>query len=323
MGDFALPALFTALALFWISTRQFATWLRLLIWLGGAALLVLAAWSSLENPDQFGLAQAIADSVNADLREAAIVRALELNGGSIAPFLHQLLDFFLVVGALLGALALIAFTRGERLEKFVRPTLLCLAAFVAGSVAALAVVAIGFGGYMRPRTYSINESNLSSVIAHDGDTFRIGDYSLRLYGIDAPESDQECGRLEQSDCGEEALRWLTDHLSDGVQCDQTLSRTGRPRDGLGRALVRCWIPGENGLIDLSERMVREGYAVQYRGDDYGYSEAQEVARTAGSGLMGRCSLRPDVWRNNDEARAAFERDGTILPDVATMGACAS
>jgi endonuclease YncB( thermonuclease family) len=310
----ALGALFAALALFWISTRQLALLWRLLIWVAGAALLAFAASTSIAHPDEFGLVSALIH-LPGEERESAIIRAIKLNGSSVAPFLLQLSDFFLAAGALLAILALLSFSKGEQLERFVRPMLIALIAFIGGSVATLAVVAIGFGGYTRPRTFTINEQNVSRIAVHDGDTFRIGDYSLRLYGIDAPESGQVCGG-EHLQCGDAAREWLEGHLTSGVQCDQTLSRNHRPRDALGRALVRCFVPSENGLVDLSEMMVREGYAVQYLGDDCGYTEAEAAARQARAGLMGGCSLRPDAWRHN--------ADPTDVTRVApTMGDCSS
>ena len=318
--NWAVLSLFAALILFWFSTRQFPILVRLAIWVAAAGLLGRAAWSTIVAPDQFGLVHALLTS--SDEGDSQVVRAIRLNAAGVAPFLQQLLDFFAVAGAVVGALSLLAFSKGERLERFLRPTLIGLGGFVGGRAATLAVVALGFGGYVRPRTFSVNAQNAALVQVHDGDTFRIGDFSLRLYGIDAPEGDQLCGNV-RTRCGDTAREWLKARLSNGVQCDQTLSRTGRVRDALGRALVRCLIPAPNGSVDLSEEMVRQGYAVQFRGEDYGYNEAERRAQSEHLALMNYCSLRPDVWRNNRPASVAFARDGSILAGAATMGNCAA
>lgn len=319
----ALAALFAALALFWISTRQFPTPWRFVFWLTGAVLLLWTAYCQTTRPDQFGLWQAIGDTFahTENWREAAIVRALLLNAPTVTSFIGQLFDFFLVASALLGALALSAFTRGEALERALRPAILALLGFVAGSVATLAVVAIGFGGYVKPRSFT---GHVEASKVHDGDTFWIGENSLRLYGADAPESDQTCRGLEHADCGAAALAHLAIRLAEGpVQCDQMLSRkSGRPRDTFGRALVRCWLTTRDGVrLDLAEDLIRSGYAVQYEGDDYGYSNAQAEAAASRSGLLSGCTLRPDMWRNNDAAREAFVSGQRLPAGVATIGNC--
>ncbi len=317
----ALAALFGALALFWISTRQFPLLARAAIWVAGAGLLAWTAFGRATG-EELGLWLAFEDvwTHQANLEDAAIVRAFRLNSGSVAPFLVQLLDFFVVAGAVLGTLALLAFTKGERLEKALRPTLIGVVAFVAGSIATLTVVAIGFGGYARPRSFFTNGQVIE---VHDGDTFKVGEFSLRLYGVDAPEGDQTC-RGPLPNCGSIAREYLENSLAGGVvRCDQMLSRRSRrPRDTFGRALVRCWRSDESGSnVDVAEELFRRGYAVEYEGRNYGYGNEQAAAAEARAGLWAGCTLDPDEWRNNDDARAAFI-EGRGLPEaVQTIGTC--
>lgn len=318
----ALAALFGALALFWLSTRQFALAWRAVIWLAGVGLLAWVGWLSLTAPNPFGLWQAVSESIarSNDWRDSAIVRALSLNIELVARFFRQLLDFFVLAGAVLGLLALAAFTKGERLERVLRPAILALLAFISGCAATLAVVAIGFGGYARPRAFTIQFAN---VEIHDGDTFRAGEYSLRLYGVDAPESDQVCVGGSIRSCGEASKNALAVLLAHGARCDQMLSRSGRPRDGLGRALVRCWTTSSDGEpSDVGEEMIRRGQAVQYKGENYGYDAAEAEAVAGLRGIWNACTLRPDVWRNDDGARESFLA-GTSLPEGAPrIGVCA-
>lgn len=323
----AFALLIAALAVFWLSTRQFKQPWRSVIWLVGAA--VLAAAMATTAPPEFGIWSAILDlwQHRDQLQESAIYRAVTLNGPGVAQFLGQQFDFFIVATGLLGGLALLAFTRGDRLERFIRPTILSLLAFIAGGVATLTIVAVGFGGYSRPRTFT---SAGEAVRVHDGDTFWIGENSLRLYGIDAPEEHQQCMGRTNPNCGTDARNYLDVLISRGtLQCDQMLSRESqRPRDSFGRALVRCWIGEGNGTRhDLAEELVRAGFAVQYKGEDYGYNEAESSARQAAVGLHGGCWLRPDVLRSRQrvhaEAREAFARHEQPSQRNLTIGNCSS
>lgn len=320
----AVGALFVALALFWLSTRQWPVLVRAVIWLGGAVLLVAA--SVLVSDQRFSLAGALGDAFTSpDWRQSALARALLLNAEVVAPFIQQLFDFFLVASVLMGALALLAFTKGERLERFLRPSIIALVAFIAGSAATLSVVAIGFGGYVRPRAYFGEGSQIQVT---DGDTLRLREYALRLWGADAPEEGQVCAGLDQANCDETARDFLQSLVQRGpVHCEQRLSPQSRhPRDTFGRALVQCWVtPVGAPRIDLAEALIRAGFAVQLEGGDYGYGAAEAFARTTRAGLMGGCTLRPDIWRSrspeNREARLVFERDQTVAVNVATMGDC--
>jgi len=326
----ALAAVFVALGLFWLSTRQFPLWARLAIWLAGAGLLGFAAFSGAPQQD-FGLRQAIGDALQAEnIGEAAIVQALQNNDITVLQFVPQLLDFFLVAGAFMGVLALLAFTRGQRIEKALRPTILALVAFIAGSAATLVVVAIGLGGQVKPRVHTgrVSEFALNGERSvYDGDTFWLGEASLRLWGVDAPELSQTCGR-DFEECGD-AARAQLDSLLVGelVQCKQEQSlNSGRLVESFGRPLVKCSIISDGRRIDVGGEMIRGGYAVQYLDDDrFGYSE--QVREGADQAIMRRCSLRPDVMRaRSPEARAArvaFERDGAIIEGAATMGDCSA
>ncbi|QGZ93919.1 thermonuclease family protein [Terricaulis silvestris] len=317
--ELAFALLVAALAVFWISTRQIKQPWRLLIWVSGVALLVAATILVFRQNDHVGLFRAIGnlwesrDSPSSGI----LVQAFRRNVGGVAQFVPQLMDVFLAAGAVLAAAAFAAFTPGERTERLVRPLILGTLAFMLGGVVSLSVVAIGFGGYVKPRTHL---GYVSDANVHDGDSFYIGEIPMRLWGADAPESDQECSN--GTDCGELARTHLVE-LMDGalIQCDQRLSqRTQRPRDSFGRALVQCWAWREREpRVDLAEQMIREGYAIQYEGRDYGYSDAE--ADGGSRNLMLTCTLRPDRWRNDDEARLLFEATRTVQEGVRTMGAC--
>jgi endonuclease YncB( thermonuclease family) len=229
-----------------------------------------------------------------------------------------LLDLFLIAGAALGLIALLAFTPGDGLERFVRPVILLLMGFMIGGVAALAVVATGLGGQVRPRTYL---GFVEAEDIYDGDTFQMGEVSLRLWGVDAPELHQECRSV--TDCGLQARAHLVALTSDALlQCDQKQSmRSHRLVESFGRPLVRCWVRRSGQApFDLAAQMIRDGYAVQYRADtSFGYSQAEAEGRS--QGLMRGCMLRPDFWRNDNAARRAFETHRALPEGAVTIGLC--
>lgn len=132
------------------------------------------------------------------------------------------------------------------------------------------------------------------AFAVDGDTLDLGGRHVRLAGIDAPELRQECTRDRRSSsssgstswaCGDAARRRLEEALRKGaVTC------TGSSLDKYGRPLARCVI----GQMDLSDLMVREGFAVAYRGRDYAGAEAD--ARAARRGIWSGSFQPPADYR---------------------------
>lgn len=129
----------------------------------------------------------------------------------------------------------------------------------------------------------------------DGDTLRVGGFTVRLAGLDAPERGQECQRADGSrfDCGEAAARHMATLVHRrAVACD-TLGR-----DRYGRAVGICRAEG----IDLAEAMVAAGWAIALpdgsRGQArYGLAEAQ--ARSGRQGLWAGRFETPEAWRRGN------------------------
>lgn len=126
----------------------------------------------------------------------------------------------------------------------------------------------------------------------DGDTLKLGDATVRLAGLDAPERGQVCQRADGTrfDCGEAAARHLATLVHRrGVACGVT------GRDRYGRAVGLCHADG----LDLAEAMVASGWALALaegrRGPSrYGVAEAQ--ARSARNGLWEGRFDTPESWR---------------------------
>ena len=126
----------------------------------------------------------------------------------------------------------------------------------------------------------------ASVI--DGDTLEIHGQRIRLFGIDAPESNQLCRDDDASQyrCGAKAANALHDFIaSRPVDCVEV------DRDRYGRGVAVCTVGG----VDLSDWMVRNGLALEWRQySKGGYAEAQQEAQRKERGVWAGSFVKP--WR---------------------------
>ena len=127
----------------------------------------------------------------------------------------------------------------------------------------------------------------ASVI--DGDTIEIHGQRIRLHGIDAPESRQECTRTDGTTwrCGQQAALALSDRIGRSVvRCD------ARGRDRYGRIISVCL----KGTEELNRWMVASGWAVAYRKYALDYVEDEERAHLARVGIWSGTFAMPWDWR---------------------------
>jgi endonuclease YncB( thermonuclease family) len=121
------------------------------------------------------------------------------------------------------------------------------------------------------------------------DSVRIGSTTVRLAGIDAPESEQRCGKAGRSwRCGaatEAALARLVG--SRRVSC--TLAGS----DESGRALGRCSV----GKKDVAAELVREGHVFADGTVLARYASAEREARAAKAGMWSGEVERPAAYRS--------------------------
>lgn len=127
----------------------------------------------------------------------------------------------------------------------------------------------------------------ASVI--DGDTIEIHGQRIRLHGIDAPESSQECLSSNRTPwrCGQRAALALAERIANSsLRC--------RPldRDRYGRIIATCL----KGSEDISRWMVANGWAVAFRRFSLDYAEDEERARRARRGLWEGTFEMPWDWR---------------------------
>lgn len=118
----------------------------------------------------------------------------------------------------------------------------------------------------------------------DGDTLVIRRVHVRLFGVDAFEHDQTCGRMP---CGRQATEALRDMVA-----GQTIICTRQDTDRYGRTVAICMA----GNRDLGREMVRKGLAVAYRTFSQRYITDESAARAARAGAWSHGFDSPLNWR---------------------------
>ena len=141
---------------------------------------------------------------------------------------------------------------------------------------------------------NLNEKIIASEIygipvITDGDTIKILNNKIRLYGIDAPEKNQKCNKNgKEYNCGADATEALIKKISKNtIKC-----LTQKKKDRYNRFLGICFIDEE----DLNKWMVRNGYAIAYRRYSKNYILDEEYAKSKKLGLWSGTFLMPEKWR---------------------------
>ena len=119
----------------------------------------------------------------------------------------------------------------------------------------------------------------------DGDTIEIGSERIRLHGIDAPESDQNCqdGDGKVYACGAVATKALAELVR-----DQPVTCKGNQRDRYGRLIAVCRV----GQTNLNSYMVATGMALAYRKYSQEYVVYEGQARSKKRGLWAGKFVKP-------------------------------
>ncbi|MBS0383741.1 MAG: thermonuclease family protein [Proteobacteria bacterium] len=324
MSVLAFTLLIVALLLFILSTRQWSLAIRGGVWGAGLIALVAAIFLSAQS-NHGGLFGAFGDFIAHFDRpgESVLVQAIAHNLPQVGRFVLPMLDFFLIIAVLLAILTIIAFTPGETLERIARPIAIGLVGAVFGGVFALAIVGTGIGDVAQQQVYSTYAHDDD---AYNGDTLFVGEVSVRLAGIDAPHLDQICrGQSGQSPCGEEARRHLQNLITGALLTCERVGRgdgDGDDRETFARPRVRCTASHARDSIDVGEQMVADGYAIATDSSELNYRGLARIAADEQRGIMGLCTLRPNVWRANARVRQAFIERATIPRDInMTIGRC--
>ena len=149
----------------------------------------------------------------------------------------------------------------------------------------------------------------------DGDSFKIGDAEIRLFGADAPEGRQQCTRNGNPwRCGDDAaseLRRLT--IGRDVVC------MPRDKDNYGRIVATC----RAGNVDLAAAMVNAGFAVAYRRYSNDYVDEESAARSAKRGVWAGEFEQPEDFRREGRAERSAQAPPTPrdTPSTAPRDGC--
>ena len=134
----------------------------------------------------------------------------------------------------------------------------------------------------------------------DGDTVHIGNFKIRLEGIDAPEIKQICKKpyLKVSNfigftfnknynCGLVSKKKLIDKIDNSkIKCISS------SKDRYKRFLATCF----KDKVNLNKWMVRNGNAVAYKRYSKDYVRDEEYAKENKLGMWEGSFIMPEKWR---------------------------
>ena len=136
----------------------------------------------------------------------------------------------------------------------------------------------------------------------DGDTFDVGTTRVRVFGVDAPETDQLCV-TEQGvrwTCG----NWVTQQAK-GLYQGRAAVCESIDLDRYGRVVARCSVDG----VDVGQQLVSDGLAFAYRKYSMDYDLDEKTAAVNDRGLHASHVQSPAQFR-------AARGKGRIAPDPA-------
>ena len=166
--------------------------------------------------------------------------------------------------------------------------IICLITIVSGSIFATDAIA---QNQLLTENFSISRNVIITHVS-DGDSLRSGKLRIRLFGIDAPEKNQQCSNADGTKwaCGKTAQKVLKALVANAPYLQCYLIDTDR----YGRAVMKCFA-GKN---DLGAALVRAGLALAYRQYSSIYSVDEDSARTAKLGMWAGVFTAPWAWRRS-------------------------
>ena len=123
----------------------------------------------------------------------------------------------------------------------------------------------------------------------DGDTIKINDQKIRLFGIDAPETKQFCKEVYLSflifnfkrdyNCGKKSTNALKKKIKD-------------KKDRYKRNIGICYLKRQ----DINSWLVKNGYAIAYRRYSKKYIIDEQYAEDNKLGIWQGTFMEPEKWR---------------------------
>ncbi|KHL53828.1 succinoglycan biosynthesis protein [Xanthomonas cannabis pv. cannabis] len=145
----------------------------------------------------------------------------------------------------------------------------------------------------------------------DGDTITVAQQRIRLWGVDAPESAQQCSdQLGRPwPCGRRSAAALDSHLT-----DQTVRCQPKETDRYGRTVAECTVQGQS----VNRWMVRSGWAVAYRQYATAFVSDERLAQQQQRNLWQGSFQMPADYRRNKRNQVASR----VRPSPPAPGHCA-
>jgi endonuclease YncB( thermonuclease family) len=138
--------------------------------------------------------------------------------------------------------------------------------------------------------YAQSISGKAKVI--DGDTIHIGKNKIRLHGIDAPESNQNCLYNNQEwECGRESTSALKKFIN-----NQLVDCKINNIDRYNRYVAICFA----NEINLNKKMVKKGWATAYKYYSLDFVLEEEKARLNKEGIWRGKFEDPYEFRKNNK-----------------------
>ena len=149
----------------------------------------------------------------------------------------------------------------------------------------------------------------------DGDTFEMAGKRIRLHGIDAPESRQQCKDAygKSYRCGQLAAKQMSGYVS-----GKTVNCEILDKDRYGRFIARCLVNG----TDVNELLVKDGWALAYRKYSKDYASSERQAKRENIGLWQGKFVEPWNWRRGErlsDAAIPKTNDCTIKGNISSSG----
>ena len=151
-----------------------------------------------------------------------------------------------------------------------------------------------------------SETLTGRVSVIDGDTLEMHWKRIRLHGIDAPESGQQCKDVKGNTyrCGQMATKQMSSYVS-----GKTVNCEILDKDQYGRLIARCIVNG----TDVNELLVKEGWALAYRQYSEDYASAEGQAKRNNSGLWQGKFVEPWNWRRGERLEdVTVQKDSNCL-----------
>lgn len=139
---------------------------------------------------------------------------------------------------------------------------------------------------------------LGKAYVTDGDTIKINDQKIRLFGIDAPETKQFCKEVYLSflifnfkrdyRCGEKS----TNALKKKIQGKNIRCLVQNNKDRYRRNIGICYLKKK----DINSWLVKNGYAIAYRRYSKKYINDEQYAEDNKLGIWQGTFMKPEKWR---------------------------